>query len=174
MKITNWFSSKFPDYKKLPKSGKFLAWLTLVQGIAWLVLAIIQLWFGLTNDLGIIWLVLLFWGFVGTWGVLALSAAWNAFKFRAVGFRRMIYVFAPCVFQIAFASSIFSFAFYLDSVLKLQFHFSANHFALGVNFAAIIFIVLAVRNLHYFKTIPQNENVDPSAEPLEQGQDVQP
>jgi hypothetical protein len=62
----------------------------------------------------------------------------------------------------------------LDSVLKLQFHFSVNHFALGVNFAAIIFIVLAVRNLHYFKTISQNENVDPSAEPLEQGQDVQP
>ncbi|WP_083286726.1 hypothetical protein [Neisseria mucosa] len=142
MKITNWFSSKFPDYKKLPKSGKFLAWLTLVQGIAWLG--------------------------------LALSAAWNAFKFRAVGFRRMIYVFAPCVFQIAFASSIFSFSFYLDSVLKLQFHFSVNHFALGVNFAAIIFIVLAVRNLRYFKTISQNENVDPSAEPLEQGQDVQP
>ena len=142
MKITNWFSSKFPDYKKLPKSGKFLAWLTLVQGIAWLG--------------------------------LALSAAWNAFKFRAVGFRRMIYVFAPCVFQIAFASSIFSFSFYLDSVLKLQFHFSVNHFALGVNFDAIIFIVLAVRNLRYFKTISQNENVDPSAEPLEQGQDVQP
>ena len=142
MKITNWLSSKFPDYKKLPKSGKFLAWLTLVQGIAWLG--------------------------------LALSAAWNAFKFRAVGFRRMIYVFAPCVFQIAFASSIFSFSFYLDSVLKLQFHFSVNHFALGVNFAAIIFIVLAVRNLRYFKTISQNENVDPSAEPLEQGQDVQP
>ena len=142
MKITNWFSSKFPDYKKLPKSGKFLAWLTLVQGIAWLG--------------------------------LALSAAWNAFKFRAVGFRRMIYVFAPCVFQIAFASSIFSFSFYLDSVLKLQFHFSVNHFALGVNFAAIIFIVLAVRNLRYFKTISQNENVDPSAEPLEQGQDGQP
>ncbi|OFV37359.1 hypothetical protein HMPREF3136_05495 [Neisseria sp. HMSC15C08] len=140
--MTNWFSSKFPDYKKLPKSGKFLAWLTLVQGIAWLG--------------------------------LALSAAWNAFKFRAVGFRRMIYVFAPCVFQIAFASSIFSFSFYLDSVLKLQFHFSVNHFALGVNFAAIIFIVLAVRNLRYFKTISQNENVDPSAEPLEQGQDVQP
>ena len=142
MKITNWFSSKFPDYKKLPKSGKFLAWLTLVQGIAWLG--------------------------------LALSAAWNAFKFRAVGFRRMIYVFAPCVFQIAFASSIFSFSFYLDSELKLKFHFSVNHFALGVNFAAIIFIVLAVRNLRYFKTISQNENVDPSAEPLEQGQDVQP
>ena len=142
MKITNWLSSKFPDYKILPKSGKFLAWLTLVQGIAWLG--------------------------------LALSAAWNAFKFRAVGFRRMIYVFAPCVFQIAFASSIFSFSFYLDSVLKLQFHFSVNHFALGVNFAAIIFIVLAVRNLRYFKTISQNENVDPSAEPLEQGQDVQP
>ena len=40
--MKSWFSNTFPEYKKLPKSGKFMAWLTFVQGVVWLILASIQ------------------------------------------------------------------------------------------------------------------------------------
>lgn len=50
-KMKSWFSNTFPDYKKLPKSGKFMAWLTLVQGVVWLILASIQSVQGLINNM---------------------------------------------------------------------------------------------------------------------------
>lgn len=116
-KMKSWFSNTFPDYKKLPKSGKFMAWLTFVQGVVWLILALIQSVQGLINNMA--WAV--FFGIlVFALGVLALSSAWNAFKFREVGFKRMIYVYTPCLLQIAFASDVFSFTYYIESVLQLS------------------------------------------------------
>ena len=166
--MKSWFSNTFPEYKKLPKSGKFMAWLTFVQGVVWLILASIQSVQGLINNMA--WAV--FFGILlFILGVLALSAAWNAFKFREVGFKRMIYVYTPCLLQIAFASDVFSFVFYIDSVLKLSFSLIINKLTVGVNFAAILFIVLAGRNYRHLKMVSQN--TDKNVEPLEQGQETQ-
>ena len=166
--MKSWFSNTFPEYKKLPKSGKFMAWLTLVQGVVWLILASIQSVQGLINNIA--WAV--FFGILlFILGVLALSAAWNAFKFREVGFKRMTYVYTPCLLQIAFASDVFSFVFYIDSVLKLSFSLIINKLTVGVNFAAILFIVLAGRNYRHLKMVSQN--TDKNVEPLEQGQETQ-
>ena len=166
--MKSWFSNTFPEYKKLPKSGKFMAWLTLVQGVVWLILASIQSVQGLINNMA--WAV--FFGILlFVLGVLALSAAWNAFKFREVGFKRMTYVYIPCLLQIAFASDVFSFVFYIDSVLKLWFSLTVNKLSVGVNFAAILFIVLAGRNYRHLKMVSQN--TDKNVEPLEQGQETQ-
>ena len=166
--MKSWFSNTFPEYKKLPKSGKFMAWLTLVQGVVWLILASIQSVQGLINNIA--WAV--FFGILlFILGVLALSAAWNAFKFRKVGFKRMTYVYIPCLLQIAFASDVFSFVFYIDSVLKLWFSLTVNKLSVGVNFAAILFIVLAGRNYRHLKMVSQN--TDKNVEPLEQGQETQ-
>ena len=166
--MKSWFSNTFPEYKKLPKSGKFMAWLTFVQGVVWLILASIQSVQGLINNIA--WAV--FFGILlFILGVLALSAAWNAFKFREVGFKRMIYVYTPCLLQIAFASDVFSFVFYIDSVLKLSFSLIINKLTVGVNFAAILFIVLAGRNYRHLKMVSQN--TDKNVEPLEQGQETQ-
>lgn len=166
--MKSWFSNTFPDYKKLPKSGKFMAWLTFVQGVVWLILASIQSVQGLINNMA--WAV--FFGILlFILGVLALSAAWNAFKFREVGFKRMIYVYTPCLLQIAFASDVFSFVFYIDSVLKLWFSLTVNKLSVGINFAAILFIVLAGRNCRHLKMVSQN--TDKNVEPLEQGQETQ-
>lgn len=167
-KMKSWFFNTFPDYKKLPKSGKFMAWLTFVQGVVWLILASIQSVQGLINNMA--WAV--FFGILlFILGVLALSAAWNAFKFREVGFKRMIYVYTPCLLQIAFASDVFSFVFYIDSVLKLWFSLTVNKLSIGINFAAILFIVLAGRNYRHLKMVSQN--TDENVEPLEQGQETQ-
>ena len=167
-KMKSWFFNTFPDYKKLPKSGKFMAWLTFVQGVVWLSLALIQSVQGLINNIA--WAV--FFGILlFILGVLALSAAWNAFKFREVGFKRMTYVYMPCILQIAFASDVFSFVFYIDSVLKLWFSLTVNKLSVGVNFAAILFIVLAGRNYRHLKMVSQN--TDKNVEPLEQGQETQ-
>lgn len=169
--MKSWFSNTFPDYKKLPKSGKFMAWLTFVQGVVWLILASIQSVQGLINNMA--WAV--FFGILlFILGVLALSAAWNAFKFREVGFKRMIYVYTPCLLQIAFASDVFSFVFYIDSVLKLWFSLTVNKLSIGINFAAILFIVLAGRNCRHLKMVSQNtdKNVEP-LEQVEQGQETQ-
>lgn len=167
-KMKSWFFNTFPDYKKLPKSGKFMAWLTLVQGVVWLILASIQSVQGLINNMA--WAV--FFGILlFILGVLALSAAWNAFKFREVGFKRMIYVYTPCLLQIAFASDVFSFVFYIDSVLKLWFSLTVNKLSVGINFATILFIVLAGRNCRHLKMVSQN--TDKNVEPLEQGQETQ-
>jgi len=166
--MKSWFSNTFPEYKKLPKSGKFMAWLTLVQGVVWLILASIQSVQGLINNIA--WAV--FFGILlFILGVLALSAAWNAFKFREVGFKRMTYVYIPCLLQMAFASDVFSFVFYIDSVLKLWFSLTVNKLSVGVNFAAILFIVLAGRNYRHLKMVSQN--TDKNVEPLEQGQETQ-
>ena len=166
--MKSWFSNTFPEYKKLPKSGKFMAWLTLVQGVVWLILASIQSVQGLINNIA--WAV--FFGILlFILGMLALSAAWNAFKFREVGFKRMTYVYIPCLLQIAFASDVFSFVFYIDSVLKLWFSLTVNKLSVGVNFAAILFIVLAGRNYRHLKMVSQN--TDKNVEPLEQGQETQ-
>ena len=166
--MKSWFSNTFPEYKKLPKSGKFMAWLTFVQGVVWLILASIQSVQGLINNIA--WAV--FFGILlFILGVLALSAAWNAFKFREVGFKRMTYVYTPCLLQIAFASDVFSFVFYIDSVLKLWFSLTVNKLSVGVNFAAILFIVLAGRNYRHLKMVSQN--TDKNVEPLEQGQETQ-
>lgn len=166
--MKSWFSNTFPEYKKLPKSGKFMAWLTFVQGVVWLILASIQSVQGLINNIA--WAV--FFGILlFILGVLALSAAWNAFKFREVGFKRMTYVYTPCLLQIAFASDVFSFVFYIDSVLKLSFSLIINKLTVGVNFAAILFIVLAGRNYRHLKMVSQN--TDKNVEPLEQGQETQ-
>ena len=162
-KMKSWFFNTFPDYKKLPKSGKFMAWLTFVQGVVWLILASIQSVQGLINNIA--WAV--FFGILlFILGMLALSAAWNAFKFREVGFKRMTYVYMPCLLQIAFASDVFSFVFYIDSVLKLWFSLTVNKLSVGVNFAAILFIVLAGRNYRHLKMVSQN--TDKNVEPLEQ------
>lgn len=167
-KMKSWFSNTFPDYKKLPKSGKFMAWLTFVQGVVWLILALIQIVQGLINNMA--WAV--FFGIlVFALGVLALSAAWNAFKFREVGFKRMIYVYTPCLLQIAFASDVFSFTYYIESVMQLSFSLIVHKLTVGINFAAILFIVLAGRNCRHLKMVSQN--TDKNVEPLEQGQETQ-
>ena len=167
-KMKSWFFNTFPDYKKMPKSGKFMAWLTLVQGVVWLILASIQSVQGLINNMA--WAV--FFGILlFILGVLALSAAWNAFKFREVGFKRMIYVYTPCLLQIAFASDVFSFTYYIESVLQLSFSLIVHKLTVGINFAAILFIVLAGRNCRHLKMVSQN--TDKNVEPLEQGQETQ-
>lgn len=167
-KMKSWFSNTFPEYKKLPKSGKFMAWLTFVQGVVWVVLAVIQSVQGLINNMA--WSVL-FGVLIFALGLLALSAAWNAFKFRAVGFKRMTYVYMPCLFQIVFVGEAFSFTYYIESVLQLSFSLTVHKLTIGVNFAAILFIVLAGRNYRHLKMVSQN--TDKNVEPLEQGQETQ-
>lgn len=167
-KMKSWFFNTFPDYKKLPKSGKFMAWLTFVQGVVWVVLAVIQSVQGLINNIA--WAV--FFGILlFVLGVLALSAAWNAFKFRAVGFKRMTYVYMPCLFQIVFVGEAFSFTYYIESVLQLSFSLTVHKLTVGINFAAILFVVLAGRNYRHLKMVSQN--TDKNVEPLEQGQETQ-
>ncbi|HHX2519953.1 TPA: hypothetical protein ACU8BS_000337 [Neisseria subflava] len=167
-KMKSWFSNIFPEYKKLPKSGKFMAWLTFVQGVVWVVLAVIQSVQGLINNIA--WAV--FFGILlFVLGVLALSAAWNAFKFRAVGFKRMTYVYMPCLFQIVFVGEAFSFTYYIESVLQLSFSLTVHKLTVGINFAAILFIVQAGRNYRHLKMVSQN--TDKNVEPLEQGQETQ-
>lgn len=167
-KMKSWFFNTFPEYKKLPKSGKFMAWLTFVQGVVWVVLAVIQSVQGLINNIAwaVFFGVLLF-----VLGVLALSAAWNAFKFCAVGFKRMTYVYMPCLFQIVFVGEAFSFTYYIESVLQLSFSLTVHKLTVGINFAAILFIVLAGRNYRHLKMVSQN--TDKNVEPLEQGQETQ-
>ena len=63
--MKSWFFNTFPDYKKLPKSGKFMAWLTFVQGVVWLILASIQSVQGLINNMA--WAVF-FWDFTFHFG----------------------------------------------------------------------------------------------------------
>ncbi|HHX2507871.1 TPA: hypothetical protein ACU8BE_000979 [Neisseria subflava] len=167
-KMKSWFFNTFPEYKKLPKSGKFMAWLTFVQGVVWVVLAVIQSVQGLINNIA--WAV--FFGILlFVLGVLALSAAWNAFKFCAVGFKRMTYVYMPCLFQIVFVGEAFSFTYYIESVLQLSFSLTVHRLTVGINFAAIFFIVLAGRNYRHLKMVSQN--TDKNVEPLEQGQETQ-
>lgn len=167
-KMKSWFFNTFPEYKKLPKSGKFMAWLTFVQGVVWVVLAVIQSVQGLINNIAwaVFFGVLLF-----VLGVLALSAAWNAFKFCAVGFKRMTYVYMPCLFQIVFVGEAFSFTYYIESVLQLSFSLTVHKLTVGINFAAILFIVLAGRNYRHLKMVSQN--TDKNVEPLEKGQETQ-
>ena len=162
-KMKSWFSNTFPEYKKLPKSGKFMAWLTFVQGVVWVVLAVI-----LINNIA--WAVL-FGVLIFALGLLALSAAWNAFKYRAVGFKRMTYVYMPCLLQIVFVGEALSFTYYIESVLQLSFSLTVHKLTVGVNFAAILFIVLAGRNYRHLKMVSQN--TDKNVEPLEQGQETQ-
>ena len=93
-------------------------------------------------------------------------------KFREVGFKRMTYVYIPCLLQIAFCKRMyFLLYFYIDSVLKLWFSLTVNKLSVGVNFAAILFIVLAGRNYRHLKMVSQN--TDKNVEPLEQGQETQ-
>ena len=148
-----------------------MAWLTFVQGVTWVVLAGVLSVQGLINNMA--W-SMLFGVLIFALGVLALFAAWNAFKYRAVGFKRMTYVYVPCILQIAFASDVFSFVFYIDSVLKLWFSLTVNKLSIGINFAAILFIVLAGRNCRHLKMVSQNtdKNVEP-LEQVEQGQETQ-
>lgn len=167
-KMKSWFSNTFPEYKKLPKSGKFMAWLTFVQGVVWVVLAVIQSVQGLINNIA--WAVL-FGVLIFALGLLALSAAWNAFKYRAVGFKRMTYVYMPCLLQIVFVGEALSFTYYIESVLQLSFSLTVHKLTVGVNFAAILFIVLAGRNYRHLKMVSQN--TDKNVEPLEQGQETQ-
>ena len=166
--MKSWFSNTFPEYKKLPKSGKFMAWLTFVQGVVWLILASIQSVQGLINNMA--WSVL-FGVLIFALGLLALSAAWNAFKYRAVGFKRMTYVYMPCLLQIVFVGEALSFTYYIESVLQLSFSLTVHKLTVGVNFAAILFIVLAGRNYRHLKMVSQN--TDKNVEPLEQGQETQ-
>ena len=167
-KMKSWFSNTFPDYKKLPKSGKFMVWLTFVQGVTWVVLAGVLGVQGLINNMA--WSVL-FGVLIFALGLLALSAAWNAFKFREIGFNRMIYVYTPCLLQIVFVGEAFSFTYYIESVLQLSFSLTVHKLTVGVNFAAILFIVLAGRNYRHLKMVSQN--TDKNVEPLEQGQETQ-
>ena len=167
-KMKSWFSNTFPEYKKLPKSGKFMAWLTFVQGVVWVVLAVIQSVQGLINNIA--WAVL-FGVLIFALGLLALSAAWNAFKYRAVGFKRMTYVYMLCLLQIVFVGEALSFTYYIESVLQLSFSLTVHKLTVGVNFAAILFIVLAGRNYRHLKMVSQN--TDKNVEPLEQGQETQ-
>lgn len=67
--MKSWFSNTFPEYKKLPKSGKFMAWLTFVQGVVWLILASIQSVQGLINSIA--WAVF-FWDFTFHFGYVGV------------------------------------------------------------------------------------------------------
>ena len=145
-----------------------MAWLTFVQGVVWSILASIQSVQGLINNIA--WVV--FFGILlFVLGVLALSAAWNALKFRAVGFKRMTYVYMPCLFQIVFVGEALSFTYYIESVLQLSFSLTGHKLTVGINFAAILFIVLAGRNYRHLKMVSQN--TDKNVEPLEKGQETQ-
>ena len=147
-----------------------MVWLTFVQGVVWLILASIQSVQGLINNIA--WAV--FFGILlFVLGVLALSAAWNAFKFREIGFNRMIYVYTPCLLQIVFVGEAFSFTYYIESVLQLSFSLTVHKLTVGVNFAAILFIVLAGRNCRHLKMVSQNtdKNVE-LLEQVEQGQET--
>lgn len=145
-----------------------MVWLTFVQGVTWVVLAVIQSVQGLINNIA--WAVL-FGVLIFALGLLALSAAWNAFKYRAVGFKRMTYVYMPCLLQIVFVGEALSFTYYIESVLQLSFSLTVHKLTVGVNFAAILFIVLAGRNYRHLKMVSQN--TDKNVEPLEQGQETE-
>ncbi|MGN6843009.1 hypothetical protein ACTHUM_15635, partial [Neisseria sp. P0021.S006] len=60
----------------------------------------------------------------------------------------------------------------IESVLQLSFSLTVHKLTVGVNFADILFIVLARRNYRHLKMVSQN--TDKNVEPLEQGQETQP
>lgn len=78
--MKSWFSNTFPEYKKLPKSGKFMAWLTFVQGVVWLILASIQSVQGLINNMA--WAVFLgfYFSFWVCWRCLQHGMRLNSVK----------------------------------------------------------------------------------------------
>lgn len=97
-----WFKRIFPDYSRLPKSGKFLAWLTFLQATHWLAVLVLQQVFA--PETVFWWSVLVMLAVAA----LTLAASWNAFKYRVKGFRLMLLVFALALIKVQFGNKFLS------------------------------------------------------------------
>ncbi|HFC8518217.1 hypothetical protein [Neisseria weaveri] len=137
-----WFKNFFPDYSRLPKSGKFLAWLTFLQGMKWPLELMFQA--VVAPQTLVWWKILILLALSG----FTLSAAWNAFKYRITGFKQMLIVYGLGLIQIYRADGFF---FDLSGVLRFAFSFGSNGNSTSINFLAILFIWLAVKNIQHIK-----------------------
>ena len=137
-----WFERLFPDYARLPRSGKFLAWLTFLQGIKWPLELLIQ---ALGAPETVLWwsvLILL------VLSAFTLRAAWNAFKYRMEGFMQMLAVYGLALLQVRFANGFF---IDLSGVLSFSVGFGVNGSYFSFNFLAVLFIWLAGKNITRMK-----------------------
>ncbi|WP_373699645.1 hypothetical protein [Neisseria dentiae] len=141
-----WFKRLFPDYPRLPKSGKFLAWLTLLQGTKWPLEFAIHKY--LYPEAPVVW-----WGILISLAVtiLTLLAAWNVFKYRLVGLRQMLAVYGLAVIQIWIADKFF---FNFSGVLALSLGYGSDNWQFKINFLALFFIWLVYKNIEYMKSEP--------------------
>ena len=153
---------KFPHYQKLSGSGKFLAWFLALQGIANSVILLINMPYAFDNWISVIFLII-----EVVFALLYFLSAWKIVHYKISGFRLAILMFVLSVFQfrMVFLSGVF---FEWNMVILLQLSFvwgglDGTYFK--INFAALIFLILAYKNIMKMKTeahlanpkIPENQ-----------------
>ena len=130
--MNNLFHQTFPKYALLSRSGKWLAWITLLQGISWLVVAftVADGWLG--------------WLMVSAAALLNFYASYYIFHRRLRGFRCALLVFVLAVFSIRHANGSF---IDLAGVMQLTLVVGSQTWQVGVNFLAVLFLWLVYRNI---------------------------
>ena len=130
--MNNLFHQTFPQYALLSRSGKWLAWITLLQGISWLAVAFTAAdgWLG--------WLI------VSAAALLNFYASYHIFQRRLRGFRCALLVFILALFSIRHANGSF---IDLAGVMQLTLVVGSQTWQVGVNFLAVLFLWLVYRNI---------------------------
>lgn len=151
-----WFSQRFPDYEKLSTSGKILAWIILLQGLYPLFIMGTVLFHNISTPLITIIILITISG-------LHLFAAWKIFHYQISGFRWAILLFIQSLiqFRAVFYDSGFSFEWNSAGLLKLSIGFgNFNGGYLNFNIAALIFLILAYKNITKMKADIHAHNPD--------------
>ena len=130
------FHKTFPQDALLSRSGKWLAWITLLQGISWLAVAftVADGWLG--------------WLMVSAAALLNFYASYHIFQRRLRGFRCALLVFVLALFSIRHANGSF---IDLSGVVRLTLVVGSQTWQVGVNFLAVLFLWLVYRNIMRLK-----------------------
>lgn len=130
--MNNLFHKTFPQYALLSRSGKWLAWITLLQGISWLAVAftVADGWLG--------------WLMVSAAALLNFYASYHIFQRRLRRFRCALLVFVLALFSIRHANGSF---IDLAGVMQLTLVVGSQTWQVGVNFLAVLFLWLVYRNI---------------------------
>lgn len=130
--MNNLFHQTFPKYALLSRSGKWLAWITLLQGISWLavVFTVADGWLGLLM--------------ISVAALLNLYASYHIFHRRLRGFRCALLVFVLALFSIRHANGSF---IDLSGVVQLTLVVGSQTWQVGVNFLVVLFLWLVYRNI---------------------------
>ncbi len=134
--MNNLFHKIFPQYALLSRSGKWLAWITLLQGISWLAVAftVADGWLGLLMG--------------SAAALLNFYASYHIFHRRLRGFRCALLVFVLALFSIRHANGSF---IDLAGVVQLTLVVGSQTWQVGVNFLAVLFLWLVYRNIMRLK-----------------------